>query len=189
MTRARILVHVCCAPDALYVLGLLRAEYEVEGYFSNSNIHPEEEFRLRLEEARKVSRHLALPLREDSYDPERWFAVTRKFKDDPEKGRRCDLCYALRLGRTAEEAAREGFDLFSTVMTLSPWKKAGVLNRMGRQFGTRFGIGFLEADFKKKDGFRKSLELGRALGLYRQNYCGCLYSRAERENRHPGSKE
>jgi len=174
--KPRLLVHVCCAPDALYVFGVLKDDYEVTGFFSNSNIHPREEYELRLEEARAVARTAGVPLIEDDYDPEAWRTVTRKFKDEPEKGRRCDVCYATRLGRTAETAARRGFDAFATVMSLSPWKKAAVMNRIGRQFAARHGLAFLEADFKKKDGFKKSVDLSRAHGLYRQDYCGCLYS-------------
>jgi predicted adenine nucleotide alpha hydrolase (AANH) superfamily ATPase len=177
VTKPRILVHVCCAPDALYVFGVLGNEYDVTGFFSNSNIQPREEYVLRLEEARKVARSAGVRLLEDDYDPDGWLRLTRKFKDEPEKGRRCDVCYAARLGRTAERAAREGFDAFATVMSLSPWKKAAVMNRIGRQFAARYGLAFLEADFKKKDGFKKSVDLSRAHGLYRQNYCGCLYSR------------
>ncbi len=177
MTKPRLLVHVCCAPDALYVFGLLRDAYDVAGFFSNSNIHPREEYVLRLEEARRVARTAGLPLLEDDYDPDAWLALTRKLKDEPEKGRRCDVCYAVRLARTAERAAREGFDAFATVMSLSPWKKAAALNRIGRMFAARHpGLAFLESDFKKKDGFKKSVDLSKAHGLYRQDYCGCLYS-------------
>lgn len=177
MPKPRLLVHVCCAPDALFVFGVLKDGYEVTGFFSNSNIHPREEYDLRLDEARKVARLSGVPLIEDDYDPEGWMALTAKFKDEPEKGRRCDVCYAARLARTAESAAREGFDAFATVMSLSPWKKAAVMNRIGRQFAARHGIAFLESDFKKKDGFKKSVDLSRAHGLYRQGYCGCVYSR------------
>lgn len=177
MPKPRFLVHVCCAPDALFVFGVLKDGYEVTGFFSNSNIHPREEYDLRLDEARKVARLSGVPLIEDDYDPEGWIALTAKFKDEPEKGRRCDVCYAARLARTAARAAREGFDAFATVMSLSPWKKAAVMNRIGRQFAARHGIAFLESDFKKKDGFKKSVDLSRAHGLYRQDYCGCVYSR------------
>ena len=177
MPKPRLLVHVCCAPDALFVFGVLKQSYEVTGFFSNSNIHPREEYGLRLDEARKVARLAGVPLIEDDYDPEGWITLTAKFKDEPEKGRRCDVCYAARLARTAARAAREGFDAFATVMSLSPWKKAAVMNRIGRQFAARHGIAFLEADFKKKDGFKKSVDLSRAHGLYRQDYCGCVYSR------------
>ena len=177
MPKPRLLVHVCCAPDALFVFGVLKDGYDVTGFFSNSNIHPREEYDLRLDEARKVARLSGVPLIEDDYDPAGWIALTAKFKDEPEKGRRCDVCYAARLARTAARAAGEGFDAFATVMSLSPWKKAAVMNRIGRQFAARRGIAFLESDFKKKDGFKKSVDLSRAHGLYRQDYCGCVYSR------------
>jgi predicted adenine nucleotide alpha hydrolase (AANH) superfamily ATPase len=168
---------VCCAPDALYVFGVLKPDHEVTGFFSNSNIPPRAEYDLRLDEARKIALAAGVGLIEDDYDPEGWTALTLKFKDEPEKGRRCDVCYAVRLARTAARASRGGFDAFTTVMSLSPWKKAAVLNRMGRQFAARHRIAFLEADFKKKDGFKKSVDLSRARGLYRQDYCGCVYSR------------
>jgi len=175
--KPRILVHVCCAPDALYVFGVLEEAYDVTGFFSNSNIQPREEYDLRLDEARRVAAEAGVALIEDEYDPDGWIALTAKFKDEPEKGRRCDVCYAARLARTAARAAREGFDAFTTVMSLSPWKKAGALNRIGRMFGRRRGVSFLEADFKKKDGFKKSVALSRGMDLYRQDYCGCVYSR------------
>lgn len=171
-----MLVHACCAPDALYVLSLLKEEFEVTAFFYNPNIHPEEEYILRADEARRVADILRVPLLVGPYDVSRWLALTEKFKDEPEKGRRCDICYAMRLEQTARRAASSGFDYFATVMSLSPWKKADVLNRLGRMFGRRYRILYLEANFKKKDGFRKSIELSRAHGLYRQNYCGCLYS-------------
>jgi predicted adenine nucleotide alpha hydrolase (AANH) superfamily ATPase len=185
----RILVHACCAPDALFVFEALKEGYDVTGFFSNPNIHPREEYERRLREAGKAVALLDVPLIEDVYDPDRWFSLTDKFKDEPEKGRRCDVCYALRLERTAERAARDGFDLFTTVMSLSPWKKAAVLNRIGRQFGARHGVRFLEADFKKKDGFKKSVELSRAHGLYRQDYCGCLYSLQTSKSRDRSSRK
>ncbi len=176
MKKPKMLVHICCAPDALYVLSLLKDRYELSGYFYNPNIHPGQEYSVRLEEARKSAAGLKVPLIEEVYDEERWFKLTRKFKDEPEKGRRCDVCYALRLERTARKAAQLGFEAFTTVMSLSPWKKADVLNRLGRMFGRRHKVHFLEADFKKKNGFRQSVKLSKAHGFYRQNYCGCLYS-------------
>jgi len=177
MPKLRLLAHVCCAPDALYVLGLLKEEFDVTAFFYNPNIHPEPEYALRLEEARRVAHIHGLPLLEARCDAERWLALTDKYKSEPEKGRRCDICYAIRLEKTARRAASAGFDAFATVMSLSPWKKADVLNRLGRMFSRRFAVRYLEADFKKKDGFRKSVELSKAHGLYRQDYCGCLYSR------------
>jgi len=186
--KPKILVHVCCAPDAAYVIGLLKESHEVTGFFSNSNIQPADEYGLRLEEARKVAGLLGIPLIEDEYIPSRWLEITRKFKDEPEKGRRCDVCYAHRLDRTARLASERGFDLFTTIMSLSPWKKAAVLNRIGRMLGRRRGIEFLESDFKKKDGFKKSIALSKELHLYRQDYCGCLYSRRSGKESSHGKK-
>ncbi len=168
---------MCCAPDALYVVDLLQKNYDVSGFFCNPNIHPEEEYRLRLKETQKVAHTLGFDLIEDEYDPERWLDLTEKFKDEPEKGRRCDVCYAMRLLRTAQRAAKGRFDVFTTVMSLSPWKKSKVMNRMGVMFGKRYGVDFFEADFKKKDGFKKSVDLSKKHKIYRQDYCGCVYSK------------
>ncbi|UCE43345.1 MAG: epoxyqueuosine reductase QueH [Candidatus Aminicenantes bacterium] len=171
-----MLVHICCAPDALYVMDLLGKEYDVSGFFYNPNIHPREEYDLRLKETQKVADSLGFETIEGPYENSRWHTITTKFKDEPEKGRRCDVCYALRLERTAKKGAELGFDIFTTVMSLSPWKKAGIMNKIGKMFGHRFQIEFLEANFKKKDGFKKSAELSKQYKLYRQRYCGCLYS-------------
>jgi predicted adenine nucleotide alpha hydrolase (AANH) superfamily ATPase len=176
MTEKKMLVHICCAPDALYVMELLKQEYDVVGYFYNPNIHPEKEYELRLEEAKRVAQTVGFELIEAEYDKENWLSITQKFKGEPEKGLRCNVCYAMRLTKTALHASELGFDAFTTVMSLSPLKKATTLNKMGRMFGQRYNIDFLEADFKKKDGFKKSVELSKQHKLYRQNYCGCVYS-------------
>ena len=176
MSKPKLLVHICCASDALYVLDLLKENYKVSGYFYNPNIHPSEEYLLRLEETKKVAKTLMVDLIEEIYDDERWLKITQKFKEEPEKGRRCDVCYAMRLEKTAQKTSELGFNMFTTIMSLSPLKKADVLNRLGRMFASRYKIGFLEADFKKHDGFKKSVELSKSHGLYRQNYCGCKYS-------------
>ncbi len=183
MSKPRMLVHICCAPDAAYVIGLLKEDYEVTGYFYNPNIHPHEEYALRLSEARKVSEILGVRLIEEVYDDSRWMALAQKFRDAPEKGKRCDVCYAMRLERTARAASESGFDFFATIMSLSPWKKADVLNRIGRMFGRRHGVKFLEANFKKKNGFKKSVEISKAWDVYRQDYCGCIYSRRNLKGR------
>jgi len=171
-----MLVHICCAPDALYVMDLLRQDYDVSGFFYNPNIHPHEEYDRRLAETRKVAESIGFEIIEGPYDDNRWHGITAKFKNDPEKGRRCDVCYALRLERTAKKASELGFAVFTTVMSLSPWKKAEVMNKIGKMFGRRFEIDFLEANFKKKNGFKKSIELSKQHKLYRQDYCGCFYS-------------
>lgn len=186
MDRPKMLVHVCCAPDALYVFGILKENYKVSGYFYNPNIHPHEEYDLRLKEAKKIADVLKVKLIEDIYDEKRWLKITQKFKEEPEKGKRCDVCYAMRLEKTAQKASQLGFDIFTSVMSLSPWKKADVLNRIGKMFAHRYKINYLEADFKKKDGFKKSIELSKQYGLYRQGYCGCLYSK---DNKHEDKKK
>lgn len=187
--KPRILVHVCCAPDAAYVIGLLRGNYNPAAFFYNPNIHPADEYARRLADARRVAKNLGVPLMEGVYDDARWLALTSKFKDEPEKGRRCDICYAIRLEKTAAAAAAGRYDAFTTVMSLSPWKKAGSLNRIGQMFGRRRGVAFLEADFKKRDGFKKSVVLSRSLGLYRQDYCGCVFSREAAGGRKRGPEK
>ncbi len=178
--QSGILAHLCCAPDALYVVSLLQASYQVTGFFYNPNIYPEEEYDLRLNETRRVASRLGFKLIEGEYDQDRWLQLTEKFKDEPEKGRRCQICYAWRLQATARLAKELGLPLFTTIMSISPWKSADVLNRIGRLTARKFSLEFLEANFKKKDGFRKSVALSQDFGLYRQNYCGCLYSRKAR---------
>jgi predicted adenine nucleotide alpha hydrolase (AANH) superfamily ATPase len=177
MRKPKILVHLCCAPDALYVMDILKKDFTASGYFYNPNIHPREEYDLRLRETKKVADLVSFKLYIGEYNHKRWLAITNKFKAEPEKGRRCDVCYAMRLQKTARKASSLGFDLFSTVMSLSPWKKAEVMNKTGNMFAHRYGVQFLEANFKKKDGFHKSIELSKHQNLYRQNYCGCIYSK------------
>jgi len=175
-----ILVHICCAPDGLYVMSLLREKYDASGFFYNPNIYPLEEYSLRLKETRRIARILPFHLYEGEYDSQNWEKLIEKFKDEPEKGRRCDICYAIRLHKTAQKANELGINSFTTVMSLSPWKKAYVLNRMGSMFAKKYGLHFLDADFKKKDGFKKSIDLSRRYHLYRQNYCGCRYSKKDK---------
>jgi predicted adenine nucleotide alpha hydrolase (AANH) superfamily ATPase len=189
MGKPKMLVHICCAPDALYVMGLLREEYEVSGYFYNPNIHPHEEYEARKEETKKVARILGFDLIDAPYEEALWHELTVKFKDEPEKGRRCDICYAMRLSRTAHAAAGMDFDSFTTVMSLSPWKKAGTMNKMGKMFGRRYGIEFLEANFKKQEGFKKSVLLSRDHRLHRQDYCGCVYSMNRRKQKDQGQRQ
>ncbi|MHB8055215.1 MAG: epoxyqueuosine reductase QueH [Candidatus Aminicenantales bacterium] len=177
MSKPALLAHICCAPDASYVIPLLAADYDVTGFFFNPNIEPPAEYDRRLEETRKLEILIDFPLDEGAYDHETWAAMTRPYPDEPEKGLRCSICYAMRLDRTARRAVERGFPAFATIMSVSPWKDARKLNRIGSLLGRKYGLRFLEADFKKKDGFRKSVEISRRLGLYRQNDCGCRFSK------------
>jgi len=182
MAKPGILAHICCAPDASYVIELLQKDFNVAGFFYNPNIWPAEEYALRLAETRKVEGILSFDLHEGDYDQDLWLTLTRKLRAEPEKGRRCDICYAIRLERTARKAIELGLSAFTTIMSVSPWKKADVLNRIGSLTGRKYHLRFLEADFKKKDGFQRTIELSRRYGLYRQNYCGCIYSHREKQS-------
>ena len=175
--KTALILHVCCAPCATSVVERLRPEYRVVPYFSNSNIHPEEEYRLRLREMERLSPEMSLDLFRDEYDPDRWFAEVRGLEHEPEGGARCERCFRLRLDRTAQFALAQGIDTFTTTLTVSPHKRADVIHRIGAEVAARHSLRFLPEDFKKRDGFRRSGELSREYGLYRQNYCGCLYSR------------
>ncbi|MBN1347851.1 epoxyqueuosine reductase QueH [candidate division KSB1 bacterium] len=185
----RLLLHVCCAPDATVVIERLRDEYDITLFFYNPNIHPAEEYYLRLRELQQLADKLNLPCQPADYDCEDWFNWIKGLESDPEGGRRCEVCFHKRLEKTAQIAASEGFDMFATVLTVSPHKNAQLINLIGSQLGIKYQVPFLEANFKKKDGFKRSLELCRQFGLYRQDYCGCIFSRNEREIRkkHNGS--
>ncbi len=174
--KENLLLHICCAPDGLYVAKLLQGEFTVSGFFYNPNIHPQEEYDLRLKETKKIAEILNMPLYIGPYESQIWFRMTENFKQEPEKGKRCHICYAMRLDKAAALAKEKRLTKFTTVMSLSPWKKADTINEIGRLLAGKHGVAFLEADFKKKDGFRKSIELSKKHELYRQNYCGCLYS-------------
>ncbi|MDD5341847.1 MAG: epoxyqueuosine reductase QueH [Patescibacteria group bacterium] len=186
MTKPRLFLHACCAPCACYPVELLRGEYDITLFFYNPNIYPEEEFNKRLEEIKLFCRrtwpssptnHLIV----GEYDSRHWFELVKGLENEPERGRRCDICYEMRLRKTAQQAKAESYDYFGTDLSISPHKKADKINELGRQLEKEFSIKYFEADFKKKDGFKKSLEISHQHNFYRQNYCGCVFSRAGRE--------
>ncbi len=172
----RVLVHVCCAPDAAYGIPAMQERFRVEGLFFNPNIDSGEERARRLAAVRQLQDALPFALRVDDGGREAWERAVRGLEAEPEKGRRCEACIRLRLARTAREAKAGGFPAFCTVLTVSPKKDAAMVNRIGREEGDRAGILFVEADMKKNDGFRKSVAISKRLSLYRQNYCGCRFS-------------
>ena len=177
MNKKKLLLHTCCAPCSTAVLVRLRDMYDITGYFYNPNIHPDQEHRVRLDEAREFFRRKGFPLIAGAYEEARWHERVTGHEQDPERGERCTICYRMRLEKTAVSARALGFDLFGTVLTISPHKDARRINALGTEIGERAWIHFLTADFKKKDGFKRSTEISRREGLYRQNYCGCIYSR------------
>ena len=167
----KLLLHVCCGPCATHVIDVLREDYAVTLFFSNSNIAPYTEYQARLCSAEKLAVITGLDMVTDIYDHEAWLAHVRGLEGEPEKGRRCAKCFEYNLRRSAHYARRLGYEHFTTTLTISPHKDAATIFETGRALGE-----FLALDFKKGDGFRHSTELSKAYGLYRQQYCGCEFS-------------
>ena len=172
----RLLVHVCCAPDATVAFERLSGEWDVIGYFYNPNIHPSEEYAKRLTEFVQLGRAMGMETRQGEYVVDEWFEAIRGLENEPEKGKRCEVCYRFRMEETARLAKFEGFDAFATVLTVSPHKNAQKINATGQELSEKYGVSYLQTDLKKKDGFKRSVELSRQFGLYRQKYCGCQFS-------------
>lgn len=175
-TVKKLLLHICCAPDATVVVERLRSAFDITGFFYNPNIHPEQEYELRTEEMKRLAFKMAFPLAVGPYDAEQWFSLTKGLEEMPEGGERCRICFQMRLEKTAQLAAKEKFDFFTTVLTVSPHKNAALVNQLGQVIAHENKVSFLESNFKKKDGFKRSIELSKIYHLYRQNYCGCKYS-------------
>jgi hypothetical protein len=152
---------------------LTKEGHEVLGFFYNPNIHPREEYERRLAVARRVAKEFGFPLEVAPYTQEEWFAATRSLENEPEGGKRCEVCFRLRLNKTYEFLKNSGTDAFTTTLTISPRKSAALVNKIGREIG---GEKFLARDFKKQAGFQRAMELAKQWELYRQNYCGCVYS-------------
>lgn len=168
----RILLHVCCAPCATHSIEVLAMDYEVTLFFANSNIAPREEYEQRLAAARDLAARCSVPLVEDHYSHEEWLAHIRGLEHEPERGRRCEACFTFNLQRAAAYANKHGFDCFTTTLTISPHKDTATIFRVGETLGS-----FLDVDMKKKGGFQRAVQLTRQYGLYRQDYCGCEFSR------------
>jgi hypothetical protein len=173
----KLLVHACCGPCATQVIELLSRDYRVTAFFYNPNIQPEEEYLNRLAALETFCRIKDIELVSGSYDHQEWLELVAGLEDQPEGGTRCEVCFAMRLQKTALVAVEHGFKAFSTTLSISPHKDARVINSIGRETGIQHNIIFLQGDFKKDNGYRKSCELSRQYGLYRQKYCGCLFSK------------
>jgi predicted adenine nucleotide alpha hydrolase (AANH) superfamily ATPase len=175
----RIVLHICCGVCAAGVVERLVSEgHQVLGLFYNPNIHPLEEYNRRLEVTREVAGKLDFPLEVLPYTPEEWFQKTTSLENEPEGGKRCEVCFRLRMERTYLYMVDCEWDAFTTTLTISPHKSVGVINRVGREIG---GDRFLARDFKKKEGFKRAMELAKMWSLYRQDYCGCIYSMRKRQ--------
>ncbi len=185
--RPRLLLHSCCAPCSSAVLERLTDWFDLTVFYYNPNIAPEEEFLRRAEEQRRLIAELPhaheIQFRCGEYESEAFEALARGLEDMPEGGERCTRCFRLRLGKTAALAAREGFDYFTTTLSISPLKDAQRLNAIGGELAEQFGVAYLFSDFKKKNGYKRSCELSVQYELYRQDYCGCRFSQMEREKK------
>jgi len=170
----KVVLHICCGVCAAGAAHVLLAEgHRVTGYYYNPNIFPSDEYYRRFEAASKAAEQLGFNLVEGPYNPDDWTLVAAPLAGEPEGGRRCEICYRVRLKQTYLYTLQSGADAFTSTLTISPHKSALVINRIGKETG---GDLFLPRDFKKKEGFKKATELARNWGLYRQNYCGCKYS-------------
>lgn len=182
--RPTLLLHSCCAPCSSYCLEYLSRYFDITVLYYDPNISPEAEFRKRAEEEARFTREFppaaGVRLVIDRYDPERFYAAVRGLEDLPEGGERCFVCYRLRLERTAEYAAQHGFDMFCTTLSISPLKNCEKLNEIGEELGAVYGVKYLPSDFKKRGGYKRSIELSHEYGLYRQNWCGCVFSKRDR---------
>ncbi|MEA3489544.1 MAG: epoxyqueuosine reductase QueH [Candidatus Omnitrophota bacterium] len=170
----KILLHICCGVCATSVVERLMCEgHTVTGFFYNPNIHPVDEYERRLEAARKVAGHMGFELVEGPYDRENWFQLVKGKEYEPEGGKRCEACFRMRLEKTYLYMKRHMFGAFTATLTVSPLKDAALVNAIGREIGDE---AFICADFKKKGGFARAMEVAQELELYRQDYCGCIYS-------------
>ncbi len=184
-----LLLHSCCAPCSSAVIEYLREAFAVTVFYYNPNITDAGEYEFRKAEEMRLIRAYneldARPVRvlEAPYDPDEYLERIKGLEKEKEGGLRCGVCFAMRLEKTAEAAKTGGYDYFTTTLTISPLKDVERLNRIGEAAGKRFGVRFLPSDFKKKDGYKRSIELSRLYDLYRQNYCGCVFSEREASER------
>ena len=185
--KPRLLLHACCAPCASYVLEYLADHFQITLFFYNPNIDPPEEYARRLAELTRFCQEAPfakeVALYPAPYDPERFVALSQGLEDAPEGGPRCAKCFRLRLEQTAKVAKEQGFDYFTTTLSISPHKNAQLLNELGQELSERFGVCYLPSDFKKREGYKRSITLSQEYGLYRQDYCGCRFSKAEADRR------
>lgn len=185
LKKQSLLLHVCCAPCSSSVIEVLRDNFDIALYFYNPNITSREEYDLRLNELKRLVLEMpkaeGLSIIEGEYNPDEFFELSKNLEKEKEGGKRCTLCYEERLLSTAKKAEELGFDLFTTTLSVSPYKNAKKLNEIGERLAKGVKPDYLVSDFKKKDGYKRSIELSKQYGLYRQDYCGCVFSKMARE--------
>ena len=185
-TRPRLLLHACCGPCSSAVLERLCRYFDITVLYYNPNTWPAEEYHRRGEELERfvaAAHPLGVTVVEDRYDPQEFYSAVAGLENEPERGSRCTVCYRLRLEQAARYAADHSFDWYCTTLSISPMKDPVRLNELGTELGRQYGVPFLPSEFRKKDGYKRSLQLSAEYGLYRQDYCGCVFSRRERDAR------
>ena len=184
MSAPTLLLHSCCAPCSSYVLEYLSNYFQITVFYYNPNIYPEEEYRMRVREQQEFIRRFPakypISFIEGAYDTERFYAIAKGMEQLPEGGERCFRCYELRLREAGLLAKSKNFDYFTTTLSISPLRNAQKLNEIGMSLSAELGVKYLQSDFKKKNGYKRSTELSKEYGMYRQDYCGCVYSYQER---------
>ncbi|PPK79126.1 hypothetical protein BXY41_11162 [Lacrimispora xylanisolvens] len=181
----RLLIHSCCAPCSSYVLEYLSQYFEITVYFYNPNIYPPLEYIRRVEEQDRLIQEMnfvhPVTLQTGAYEPQEFYRIVEGLEKEPEGGLRCFRCYELRLQEAAKIAQAGRFDYFTTTLSISPLKNADKLNEIGEKLGKEYRVAYLPSDFKKKNGYKRSVELSKEHDLYRQDYCGCVFSQRERQ--------
>ncbi len=188
-----LLLHACCAPCSSYCLEYLSQYFSITVLFYNPNISPESEYTKRVDEIRRLICELPVKnkasLIEGRYLPAKFYASVKGLENEPEGGKRCHVCYELRLREAAITAKKMGFDYFTTTLSISPLKNADKLNEIGKKLSDEYGVPYLYSDFKKKNGYKRSIDLSREYRLYRQNFCGCVFSKRDAEEREKGTEQ
>ena len=187
----RLLLHSCCAPCSSYVLEYLSRYFEITDYFYNPNIYPAEEHETRSRELERFIGQMPaerpISFIEGDYEDRKFYEAVRGLEEEPERGARCEVCFRLRLEEAARKAGQLGMDYFTTTLSISPMKDEQLLNAIGAEMGEKYGVPYLYSDFKKRGGYLRSTQLSGEYGLYRQDYCGCIFSRRQREGSDRGS--
>lgn len=182
--KPRLFLHSCCAPCSSYVLEYLSPYFDITVFYYNPNITEKTEYEKRIAEVKRLIQEMGLSnvdVLEGEYDPKGFFAMAANWPGEKEGGRRCYDCYRMRLSETARKAAEGNYDYFTSTLSISPHKNTQWLNELAEEFGEQYGVKALPSDFKKKNGYKRSIELSAQYDLYRQDYCGCIFSKKERE--------
>ncbi|MBU5315725.1 epoxyqueuosine reductase QueH [Clostridium bornimense] len=179
--KPTLLLHSCCAPCSSYVIEFLSQYFQIEVFFFNPNIYPENEYIKRLEEQIRLIKEMGFNYKvvENKYESNLFYDSIRGYEKMGEGSKRCEKCFMLRLDKTAQYAKLNKFDYFTTTLTISPLKNAELINSIGEELENKYNVKFLNSDFKKNNGYKTSVELSKKYNLYRQNYCGCVFSQQE----------